>query len=446
MPWTVDQILALAPDAGSAKSGKDLSTPRKWTSLGANDLLVWGLCQGSGKDPYQTCIDLSEPAFKCSCPSRKFPCKHSLGLFLALAQSPASFGEKSEPAWAQEWLEKRGAAAEKKAAKLEAHDAQKSDEELAKVAAAKEKRAAKREGNVSSGIEEMHLWLRDIVRGGLAALPGKDSKFYETPAARLVDNQAPGLARRVRALGSLPSSGEDWPQRFLREAGMLHLVREGWSRVASLPAAVQADLRSVIGLTENKEDLLATQPAVADRWQVLGSVIEEEDRIRTQRTWLLGQSSGRWALGLSFSAGPNQPLDASLLPGTAFTGDLIFYPSAWPQRALMGARRSDAEQLTSFQGHEAIRDANQSIAEALIACPWLDQVPVCLTQAIPVWKGGALRLSDPTGATLPLRIQDDQAWRLFSLAGGHPIAVFGEWTRDALKPISCFSRGRFLHA
>lgn len=31
---------------------------------------VWGLCQGSGKDPYQTQIDLIGPAFRCSCPSR----------------------------------------------------------------------------------------------------------------------------------------------------------------------------------------------------------------------------------------------------------------------------------------------------------------------------------------------------------------------------------------
>ncbi len=31
---------------------------------------VCGLCQGSGKNPYQTQIDLIGPAFRCSCPSR----------------------------------------------------------------------------------------------------------------------------------------------------------------------------------------------------------------------------------------------------------------------------------------------------------------------------------------------------------------------------------------
>lgn len=80
--WTPDTILALAPDAKSAKSGRDLATLRKWVTLGCHEQAVWGECQGSAESPYQTQIDLAEPAFHCSCPSRKFPCKHALGLFL----------------------------------------------------------------------------------------------------------------------------------------------------------------------------------------------------------------------------------------------------------------------------------------------------------------------------------------------------------------------------
>ncbi|MEM6754868.1 MAG: SWIM zinc finger family protein, partial [Cyanobacteria bacterium P01_C01_bin.38] len=72
--WTQEQILALAPDASSAKNGKTLATSRKWSSLGCNEKAAWGEFQGSGKNPYLTRIDLTEPAFKCTCPSRKFPC------------------------------------------------------------------------------------------------------------------------------------------------------------------------------------------------------------------------------------------------------------------------------------------------------------------------------------------------------------------------------------
>ena len=58
--------------------------------------MLWGLCAGSGKNPYQTIVDLSGPAYKCSCPSRKFPCKHALGLLLNWANG--SVPEESAPA------------------------------------------------------------------------------------------------------------------------------------------------------------------------------------------------------------------------------------------------------------------------------------------------------------------------------------------------------------
>ena len=69
--------------------------------LGATDAALWGLCQGSGSKPYQTAIDLTEPAFKCSCPSRKFPCKHALGLMLLFAQDAGRLSEPAPPEWAQ---------------------------------------------------------------------------------------------------------------------------------------------------------------------------------------------------------------------------------------------------------------------------------------------------------------------------------------------------------
>ena len=78
-------MLALAPDPSSQGAGRSLSTPTPWSGTGAFDSLVWGLCRGSGSRPYQTVVDLDGPAYRCSCPSRKFPCKHALGLLLLWA-------------------------------------------------------------------------------------------------------------------------------------------------------------------------------------------------------------------------------------------------------------------------------------------------------------------------------------------------------------------------
>ena len=105
--WTADQVIALSPDDSSTKNGKKLASASKWVTLGKSDRALWGECKGSGKNPYRTQIDLSEPAFKCSCPSRKFPCKHGLGLFLLFAEQPEQFSEDALPDWVEEWLQKR---------------------------------------------------------------------------------------------------------------------------------------------------------------------------------------------------------------------------------------------------------------------------------------------------------------------------------------------------
>ena len=116
---TTDQVTALAPDAASFKAGRALATPRKWEALGATDLALWGLASGSGKKPYQTQVDCSDLATKCSCPSRKFPCKHALGLLFIAAGSPSDLTDTTIPDWVTEWLESRKERATKAAAKKE---------------------------------------------------------------------------------------------------------------------------------------------------------------------------------------------------------------------------------------------------------------------------------------------------------------------------------------
>src|SRR6185436_16422140 len=117
--WSSERVAALAPDPASLSAGRALATERQWASLGRSDRAVWGLCQGSGKQPYQARVDLAEPAFKCSCPSRKFPCKHGLGLLLLLAKNAGAFALGQEPDWVADWLVSRVERATKSAARAE---------------------------------------------------------------------------------------------------------------------------------------------------------------------------------------------------------------------------------------------------------------------------------------------------------------------------------------
>src|SRR5215212_834263 len=86
---TAEQIRTLAPDASAARSGQALGSPRRWIGAGRSDAAAWGLCQGSGSTPYQVTVDLAGPAYRCSCPSRRIPCKHALGLLFLVADGAA---------------------------------------------------------------------------------------------------------------------------------------------------------------------------------------------------------------------------------------------------------------------------------------------------------------------------------------------------------------------
>src|SRR5579863_8886303 len=101
--WSAERVLDLAPDESSRRSAVALGRPARWTGAGVAGDVLWGLCAGSGKNPYQTIVDLSGPAYKCSCPSRKFPCKHALGLLLNWANGSVP-GESAPADYAAAWL------------------------------------------------------------------------------------------------------------------------------------------------------------------------------------------------------------------------------------------------------------------------------------------------------------------------------------------------------
>jgi hypothetical protein len=437
-----EQILALAPDPGSAKAGKELASSRKWIFLGYNHLAAWGKCQGSAKEPYQTQIDLREPAFKCSCPSRKFPCKHALGLFLLLATQPGSFAQGEPPAWVTEWLTKRTQAAQK--------PAKTRDSEKKPDPASQERRAAKREDRIRQGLADLDLWLNDLMRQGLSASQAQPTTFWETPAARLVDAQAPGLARKVREMAGTPGSGEGWQERLLAQAGELHLLVKGYQRLDQLPPQTQADIRSLIGWSQDQEELLQRE-GVVDCWTVLSKRVKEEplgalgrsSALKVQRTWLRGKGTRHAALVLSFAA-PGQILDTTLIPGTSMEAELVFFPGAFPLRALVKNHITPAVVDPVFQGFPTLLEAHHAYAAALTANPWLDLFPVPLNDVTPFQTGEGWGVRDLAGAFLPVAPGYPQIWNLLALSGGHPLDLFAEWNGETLWPLSVSSHGRFI--
>lgn len=439
LSWTAEQIIKLAPDSGSAKAGKELANRRKWQTLGFNEVAAWGECQGSAKNPYQTEIFLEEPAYRCTCPSRKFPCKHSLGLFLLLVDQPEAFArpQAEPPAWVTEWLEKRSQKQEETQQAVAAPKSKPSGK------AGQDRRADQRQAKVEAGLEELRLWVSDLVRQGLAAAQGQPYKFWDGMAARMVDAQAPGLARRLREMGGIVSTGTGWQERLLDRLAQLHLLLEGYRQLEQLPVGLQAEIRNQIGWTQSQEELL-NRPGLYDRWLVVGQGQEVEERLKTRRTWLFGSSSRRAALVLQFAYG-NQPMEAGLLPGSSLDSELVFFPGAYPLRAVVkptpGRTYLD---LDSWPGHSTILEAMEGYSLALAENPWLNLYPVMLNAIYPVRSGEGWQVRDESGRCLPVAANFSKGWPLMALSGGRPLGFFGTWDGSALTPYSAWVENRLI--
>jgi hypothetical protein len=445
--WPTEAVLALAPDAASARSGRELSNPRKWASYGRDEAGLWGECQGSGAKPYQTAIDLAgdAPAFHCSCPSRKFPCKHGLGLFLLHANEPGKLPETDAPAWVASWREGRSKRAEKKAerAAVAAADPE-SDADAAKKAQQKARRQAARCEAMAAGLEDLALWLADIVRQGLVAVPDWPPKAWDERARRLVDAQMPALAGHVRRLGDMPLSGPDWQGLLLERLARLHLLVEGARRLDELPEELQATIRAAQGVPV-ETDALRAGPALRDAWQVLGSRAEllPEDRLRLQRTWLLGRESGRVALLLDF-AHLSQPRGGlALVPGTAVAAAIAPYPGAGTERALLVERLGEPAPLGEIAGAAPIADAWSRWTALGAESPWTDRTLVALRDVVLERADAAWRLRDAAGAVLPVSPRFDGGWDLLARTGGAPVTLAGEFDGRSVLPLGVAIDGAY---
>jgi len=433
MQLTLEQVLQMAPDEASAKAGKALQLARHWQSLGQNDQALWGECQGSAL--YQVKVDLSNLGYKCSCPSRKFPCKHVLGLLLLAATHRSAFLEQSSPPWVVEWLTKRQETADKKEAKAAEKEAKPVDEK------AQQKRVEQRYERVRDGLERLDLWMKDLVRSGLAGLEAKGAAPWDEQARRLVDAQAPGLALRVRRLGELPGSGPDWPRLLLGELGRIKLALHAFQRIDQLEPSLANDLRHWIGWTVSSEELEKVGEKVIDDWLILAQWIDEEDKLRVQRTWCLGQASKRLALVLQFVVGPS-PFPVSLLPGTQQRGAMIYYPGSGRQRAQFAQREEQVAPIKAgFGGHATIEAFLHSVAVDLARQPWLQAFGCLLSQVTLARSQERWLLRDSSGQSLPLI--DFDAWKLLALSGGHLFDLAGEWDGHKLRPLGVFLNGGY---
>ena len=439
--WQIEQVLALAPRPSSVAAAQPLAVPARWAGAGCDSRAVWGRCVGSSAEPYECAVDHVEVAFRCTCPSRVFPCKHSLALLLLWARGQVAEGEP--PPFAATWIAKRlvtadaGARTEPSADASAESPADTVNGPAAAVLPPPDpgKSRDDRVARMAAGLAELDRWLDDRLRTGLSDPSLAGYRTWDGLAARLVDAQVGGLANRVRRLAGLVGAHPDWHSQVLSELGILHLLAASGRHLGTLPPGLADSVASTIGWQVRQADVLAGVPDT-DTWMVMGRSDTREDRIEVRRMWLRGtddrSGNSPWAMVLSFAA-YRQSLDASLAVGTQVHADVFRYPGSVALRVLMGALHGSAQPAGMPVGASVI-EACAQVGRALAAEPWLERYPVCVVAA-PSRAAGRWLLSDATGS-LPLVEGATGVATLLACSAGRPVTVTAEWTSRGLVPLT----------
>lgn len=389
MAVNLQTVEHLATDQASLKAAAGLAKPGKWSGLGASDdeTLIWGECAGSGANPYRVMADLRDMGSKCTCPSRKFPCKHALALFWIRAEAILPFPTAETPEWVSEWLGRRrttNAAPKTPATDKDLNAARLTDPapvEDARAAARREAASAKRAGDTDRAIldalEALEQWISDQLRLGLAGFVDDLTARCRRIASRLVDGKAAALAGHI----------DELPARLLAlpSGDRLRGATVELARLLMLARAFRADrrdpeLRRAIASAETRDSLMVDPAAlrVTSLWDVLAEQVHtRRDGLVSQTTWLLNLGEGpRFAMLLDFFPASAGRRGSVFTPGEQFSGEMLFYPARAPLRALLLRRDTVLAQPMEWPVEKGPLD--DTLTTPFLTEPWAARHPVLL--------------------------------------------------------------------
>ena len=465
---TPDQVLLLAPDRASAAAATAAADPAAWSAAGCDHAAVWGYYIATSAEPYEVAIDLTAPAFRCSCPSRKVPCKHALGLLLMHAEQRVA--TVARLGFAEVWMQRRDAhpSTHQRAEAPDPAGSGAADVAVGEAPAIgrlaplgggrdpqRDRRQLERADRMRAGVIELDTWLADRVRTGLATPELADPLTWQRLAARLVDAQCGALANRVKRVAALVGQRTSWHHDVLEEMAVLHGLARGALRTSMLPPDLRDGVHAATGLTVTTAEVLAGVPTTAT-WMLAGVSRVREDMITVQRSWwctmpcesssAAGDStpSSTWAMVLAFGAVGREVTSEHPI-GTRVTADVHWYPGAVALRALVGRVHdhpaASSGVLASAPPTGTTLAAGVGAAGwACAAEPWLERAPVCVVATPRPIGDGRWTLTDHTGsiAIVP------GFWRLaelVSMSGGEPLTVMGEHSVDGILPLTAWSQG-----
>ena len=431
MNLTPQKITSYAPDPGTAQRATGIAHATIWHSLEGT--------YGYAADPFKVSVDFEGPAFSCTCPVRRKPCKHGIALLLVFAKNNDAFQVVTDPpAWVTTWLHKRDEQGKKR--RNITVEVKHTPEEENALAEKRRAARANRLEKMAGGLDELENWLTDLFRQGLATLENHSHEYWNDLQSRMADASLTGISKRLRQLPLLMSQ-ENWHEPLLSELGDIYLIVKGFRNIQQLPEPLQDDLLSLSGVNFKKAEVLEG-PGHTDYWLVAGQTeTQEEGNLTARRTWLIGEASKQNVLILDFAWGGN--FEDAFKLGTVLQGEVAFYPSAYPQRVLFKHFSLADRPFDLHNGYSTLAAFADGYATAIGQFPWLSHFPAFLKGVVPVFQNDNFVLVDHERKQLPTATCEELGWKMVAMSGGHPSSIFGVWDGRAFQPLSAVVDGQF---
>jgi hypothetical protein len=273
---TESYVDSFALNSSAIKNGKDLLKKNSFPLLCQSEdgTIIFGECKGSGKDPYRCSVDVAKegnPVFRCSCPSRQFPCKHNLGLMYAYT-SGKTFITAPVP---QDIVDKREKAEKREEKKKEPVDPD------APVVKRKTNKSAlmKKIAAQLEGISIAEKLILQLVQSGLGSLDKKALQTAEEQAKQLGNYYIPGIQTALRDLTLQFRADDD------RETVYTNVIEQ----LTTLQALIKKSREYLNSRLENPDHPMDTESTLEEwighAWQI--AELREYGRVRSESSELL---------------------------------------------------------------------------------------------------------------------------------------------------------------
>lgn len=425
---TEDIIARLAPDEASLKSARDIVAAKRYSHPGTSGDGSWLLAEfpGSGSADYVTSVDFTDPErplVRCTCPSRKVPCKHGIALMLLHEQMPDAFRNRVVPI---DLVEKR----EKK----KAQDTKRIPPKKANRDAADKKLSAQKEG-----LDLLSKLLTDLVAAGQWFEESRLDKM-ERLAKQLSDAFLPEpmyALRRLYLTGKAVGISEEERMAVAGDLfGLLHtLVERGRSFLSTKLAGEGKDdessltMEHILGRTWQYQELKSRNLVLFDLNLMELAFERIDDEARQQRleiSDLLDLEDGtiRQAITYRPFKGLGSIPEQTSWQTPIFVREAVHYPGFVNRRVRWEDKSEEAREPDLAKAHSL---AQTSIAEVLncfraqLKHPLAPREMVALIQTAKIGESAkTVVIEDALGARLTLadRTKDYSPLSNFRRAAG----------------------------